>query len=97
MSTSRVVLPRPTSPASTLGAGGNVPNTLEPQRARAPQNITAQSPVTPVSNPVAAGPAAQRGPAASPNDAWVRAQEQRVLRNMLEAKRKGTATHNGGK
>ena len=55
MSTNRVVLPRPTSPASTLGAGGNVPNTLEPQRARAPQNITAQSPVTPVSNPVAAG------------------------------------------
>ena len=48
MSTNRVVLPRPTSPASTLGAGGNVPNTLEPQRARAPQNITAQSPVTPV-------------------------------------------------
>ena len=56
MSTNRVVLPRPTSPASTLGAGGNVPNTLAPQLARAPQHITAQSPVvTPVSNPVAAG------------------------------------------
>ena len=55
MSTNRVVLPRPTSPASTLGAGGNVPNTLAPQHARAPQIITAQSPITPVSSPVAAG------------------------------------------
>ena len=55
MSANRVVLPRPTSPASTLGAGGNDPNTLAPQHARAPQAITAQSPVSPVSSPVAAG------------------------------------------
>ena len=45
------------------------------------------------------GSAAQRSPVTSPNPALVRAEEERVhvLQNMLEAKRKGTATHNGGK